>query len=153
MVKPIREGYHSITPHMAVKGAAKYIDFLKRAFGAMEVGRTPGPDGRLMHAVVRIGDSMLMFSDLFPEYGSQPLTEGNWPIVLHLAVPDVDETFAEAVAAGCQVTMPLSDQFWGDRYGHVRDPFGFTWALSTHKEDLTAEQIKERQDAMFASRV
>ena len=104
-----------------------------------------------MHASVRIGDSMLMFADPFPEFGSPPMTEGNWPLVLHLYVPDVDQTFAQAVAAGCKVTMPVSDQFWGDRYGHVKDPFGFTWALSTHKEDLTPEEMKKRQAAAFAA--
>ncbi|RPI16249.1 MAG: VOC family protein, partial [Acidobacteriales bacterium] len=133
-IKPIPEGFHSITPHLSVKGAADYIAFLKKAFGAVEVVRMPGPGGKLMHASVRIGDSMLMFADPFPESGCPPTTEGNWPLVLHLYVPDVDQTFAQAVAAGCKATMPVADQFWGDRYGHVQDPFGFTWALSTHKE-------------------
>ena len=153
MVNPIPKGFHSITPHLSVKGAAEFIDFLKRAFGAVELTRMPGPGGRIMHASVRIGDSILMFSDFFPEFGSPAPTEGHWPLVLNLYVEDADETFAQALAAGCQVTMPLSDQFWGDRYGHVRDQFGFTWAIATHKEDVTPEQMKERHDAMFASRV
>jgi len=148
-VKPIPEGFHTVTPHLVVQGAAKYADFLKRAFGAEELGRAPAPDGRLMHALVKIGDSMLMFNDVFPEYG-EPIADGRWPVVLHLYVQDADKTFAQAVAAGCQATMPLADQFWGDRYGHLRDPFGFTWAIATHKEDVTREEMQKRQEEMFA---
>ena len=148
-VKPIPEGSHTITPHLSVKGAAKYVDFLKAAFGAVEQLRMPGPGGRLMHVHMRIGDSSLMFADPFPEFGSPPIAEGHWPLVLHLYVPDADSTFAQAVAAGCQATMPLKDQFWGDRYGHVKDPFGFTWAIATHKEDLTSEEMKKRQEEAF----
>ncbi len=151
-VKPIPEGYHSITPHLTVRDAAQYIEFLKKAFGAEELGRAPGPGGKLMHVEMKIGDSRLMFNDFFPEFGGTPIAEGKWPLVLHLYVPDADQTFAQAVAAGCQATMPLSDQFWGDRYGHVRDPFGFTWSIATHKEDLTREQMQQRMDAMFAQR-
>lgn len=141
---PIPPGFHTITPHLTVVGAAKYIDFLKQAFGATEMSRSPGPDGRLMHAQVQIGDSILMFNDDFPEFGMPPLAEGRWPVLLNLYVPDADATFAKATAAGCQITVPISDQFWGDRYGHVKDPFGFTWAISTHKEDLTPEEIQGR---------
>ncbi len=151
-IKPIPEGFHTVTPHLTVRDAAKYIDFLKRAFGAEEVSRTPGPDGKLMHVQMRIGDSPLMFHDPMPASGQPPTSEGHWPLVLHLYVLDADKTFAQAVAAGCQATMPLADQFWGDRYGHVRDPFGFTWAIATHKEDPTPEEMKRRQEAMFASR-
>ena len=148
-VKPIPEGSHSITPHLTVKGAAKYADFLKNAFGAVERLRMPGPGGRLMHVQMRIGDSNLMFADHFPEFGGQPIAEGHWPLVLHLYVPDADKTFAQAVAAGCEITMPLKDQFWGDRYGHVKDPFGFTWAVATRKEDLTPEEMMKRQETAF----
>lgn len=148
-VKPIPEGCHTITPHLSVMGAAKYVDFLKTAFGAVEQMRMPGPGGKLMHVNMRIGDSQLMFADPFPEFGSPPIAEGHWPLVLHLYVPDADKTFAQAVAAGCEATMPLKDQFWGDRYGHVKDPFGFTWAIATHKEDLTPEEMKRRQEAAF----
>jgi uncharacterized glyoxalase superfamily protein PhnB len=102
-----------------------------------------------MHVLVRIGDSMLMFADHFPEFGSPPIAEGHWPIVLNLYVPDADASFEKAVAAGCEVKFPLADQFWGDRYGHVKDPFGFTWAISTHKEDLTPAEIQERQAKAF----
>jgi PhnB protein len=146
---PIPEGFRTLTPHLTVKGAANYIDFLKRAFGAVELGRAPGPGGKLMHATVRIGDSMLMFNDEFPEFCAPPIAEGHWPLTLHLYVPDVDAAFARAVSAGCQVTMPLADQFWGDRYGHVKDPFGFVWAIATHKEELTPEEVKQRQPAAF----
>jgi PhnB protein len=148
---PIPEGFHTLTPHITVNGAANYIDFLKRAFNAVEVSRSPGPGGKLMHAHVRIGDSDLMFNDDFPEMGHRPIAEGRWPIALHMYVPDVDAVFAQAVAAGCEVTMPLADQFWGDRYGHVRDPFGFTWAIATHIEDPTPAEIKEREAKLFGS--
>ncbi len=146
---PIPEGFHTLTPHLTVRGAANYIDFLKRAFGAVELGRAPGPGGKLMHAAVRIGDSVLMFNDDFPEFGSPPIGEGRWPVALSLYVPDADAAFAQATAAGCQVTMPLSDQFWGDRYGQLRDPFGFTWAIATRKEELTPEEMQQRQAAAF----
>ena len=142
---PIPPGFHTLTPHLSVNGAAKYIDFLTKAFGATEMHRSPGPGGKLMHATVRIGDSMLMFADYFPEFGSPPIAEGHWPVVLSLYVPDADAAFAKAVAAGCTVTFPLADQFWGDRYGHVKDPFGFTWAIATQKEVLTPAEMQERQ--------
>ena len=148
---PIPEGFHTLTVHLTVNEAAKYIDFLKRAFNAVEVSRSPGPGGKLMHAHVRIGDSDLMFNDSFPEFGSPPLAEGHWPLALHLYVPDVDAVFAQAVDAGCTVTMPLADQFWGDRYGQVKDPFGFTWAIATHIEDPTPAEIQEREAKLFGS--
>ena|SRR5215813_7812605 len=142
---PIPAGFHTLTPHLSVDGAAKYIDFLKQAFGGVEISRSPGPGGRLMHASVRIGDSIVMLHDFFPEFGSPPIAAGNWPLVLHLYVADADKAFEQAQAAGCTVTFPLADQFWGDRYGHVKDPFGFTWAIASHKEDLTPQEIGERQ--------
>jgi len=139
---------HTLTPHLSVKGAADYIDFLKRAFGAVELHRNPGPGGKLMHAAVRIGDSVVMLNDHMSEFGAPPVAEGFWPITLHLYVPDVDSAFAQAIAAGCKVTMPLADQFWGDRYGQVKDPFGFTWAISTHVEDVTPAEMQERMKKM-----
>jgi PhnB protein len=147
---PIPPGFHTITPHLNIKGAAAYSDFLQRAFGAVETSRSLGPDGRLMHCQVRIGDSIMMFADQFPEWGAPPYVEGNYPFHFHVYVPDVDALWEKAVAAGCTVTMPLADQFWGDRYGHVRDPFGFSWALATRKEELTPEEITERQKRAFA---
>src|SRR5271165_5294742 len=135
---PIPPGFHSLTPHLAINGAAKYIDFLKSAFDAVEISRSPGPGGKLMHAQVRIGDSILMFADDFgSEMGLPPLAQGRLPFHLNLYVPDADATWAKALAAGCEVTMPIGNQFWGDRYGHVRDPFGMSWAISTRIEDVT----------------
>lgn len=147
---PIPAGFHSITPHLNVNGAAAYIDFLKKAFDAVEINRSPGPGGKLMHVLVKIGDSMMMFADDYTqEFHMPPFVNGNLPFVLNLYVPDADATWAKAVAAGCEVKMPLTDQFWGDRYGHVRDPFGFTWAITTHKEDLTPQEMQERAAKAF----
>jgi PhnB protein len=148
---PIPPGFHTVTPHFNVKGAAAYSDFLQRAFGAVEVSRSPGPGGKLMHVHVRIGDSNVMFADQFPEFGAPAYVEGNYPFHLHVYIPDVDAIWAKALAAGCTATMPLSDAFWGDRYGHVRDPFGFEWALATRKEELTPEEMQERQNKAFSS--
>jgi uncharacterized glyoxalase superfamily protein PhnB len=147
---PIPPGFHSLTAHLSVNGAAAYIDFLKRAFNAIEIDRSPGPGGKLIHAEVRIGDSLLMFADDFTaEFGLPPLAEGRLPFQLHLYVPDADGAWNQAVAAGCEVVMPIADQFWGDRYGHVRDPFGFLWSIATRKEDLTPEELQERQAKAF----
>jgi PhnB protein len=147
---PIPPGFHALTPHLVVKGAAAYVDFLKKAFNAVEIRRSPGPGGKLMHAQLQIGDSMLMLADDFAvEFHMTPYVAGNLPLYLHLYVEDVDATYNQAVAAGCQATMPVSDQFWGDRYGHVLDPFGFHWAIATHKEDLTPEEAEARQAKMF----
>ena len=147
---PIPEGFRTLTPHVTVAGATKFIDFVKRAFNAVEVSRSPGPGGKLMHAHVRIGDADLMLNDHFPEFGAPPIAEGNWPLTMHLYVPDADAAFAQAVSAGCAVVMPLADQFWGDRYGLLKDPFGFNWGISTHMEDPTPEEMKERQAKLFA---
>jgi PhnB protein len=144
-VSPIPPGFHSITAHLMVNGAAAYIDFLQRAFNAVEITRSPGPGGKLMHVLLRVGDSMLMLADDFSaEFHMPPLATGRLPIILNLYVPDVDATWAKALAAGCEVVFPLSDQFWGDRYGHVKDPSGITWALSSRKEALTPEEMRER---------
>lgn len=148
-VNPIPEGFRTLTPHLTVKGAANYIEFLKRAFNAVEIRRAQGPGGKLMHVEVRIGDSVLVFSDDFPEFGAPPVAEGRWPITLHVYLPDADAAFAQATAAGCEVIMPLGDQFWGDRYGQVKDPFGFTWSIATHQEDLTSEVMQQRQTTAF----
>ena len=150
-VSPIPPGFHSLTPHLTVKGgAAAYIDFLKKAFGGVEIARSPGPGGKLMHATVKIGDSMLMFADDFcEEFHMPPLAEGRLPFVMHLYVPDADAAWAQAVSAGCEVVFPIADQFWGDRYGHVKDPFGFVWGIASRKEDLTPEQAQERMRQAF----
>jgi len=146
---PIPEGFGTLTAHITVKAAADYIDFLKRAFNAVEISRAPGPGGKLFHALVRIGDCNLMLNDDFPEFGLPPIAEGRWPLVLTLYVPDADAVFAQATAAGCVVALPMSDQFWGDRYGHVKDPSGFTWAIATRTEDLTPAEMQERQAKLF----
>ena len=143
--------FGTLTLHLTVPGgAAKYIDFLTRAFGAQERGRSVTPDCRLMHATIAIGDSVLMLNDDFRDWGAPPVAEGRWPVVLNLYVPDADKALEQALAAGCELKFPLQDQFWGDRYCQVQDPFGFTWALATHIEDLTPEELQERQKAMFS---
>ena len=140
-----------MTVHLAVNGAADYIEFLKKAFGAEEISRSPGPGGKLMHAQVKIGDSVLMFADDWgAACGMPPLAQGRMPYHLHLYVPDADATWNQAIAAGCTVTMPIGDQFWGDRYGHLQDPFGTNWAIASHKEDVTPQEMQERQKAAFA---
>jgi uncharacterized glyoxalase superfamily protein PhnB len=148
-VKPIPDGFHTLTPHLVLKDAAATIEFYKKAFGAEEMGRAPGPDGKLMHAAMRVGDSIIMMNDEFPEWGAlSPRSKGGATVTLHLYVQDADAAFARAVAAGATVRMPLSDQFWGDRYGLVEDPSGHVWAIATHKEDLTPAQIQERMGKM-----
>lgn len=147
---PIPPGFHSLTVHLSIKGAAEYVDFLKRAFSAVEISRSAGAGGKLMHVQMKIGDSMLMFADDFgAEFGMPPLAQGRMPYHLHLYVPDADATWNQAVAAGCTITMPIGDQFWGDRYGHLLDPFGVSWAIGTHKEDPTPEEIQERMKKAF----
>jgi PhnB protein len=146
---PIPPGFHSLTIHLIVKGAAGYIDFLTRAFGAKEIRRSPAPSGKLMHAEMQIGDSRLMFSDDFAEeMGLPPKAEGRMPYVVNLYVPDADATWKAALDAGCEVVFPLADQFWGDRYGQVKDPYGVTWAIATHKEQVTPDEAQERMKAM-----
>jgi uncharacterized glyoxalase superfamily protein PhnB len=148
---PIPKGYHSITPHLVVRGAGEAIDFYKRAFGAQELCRMPGPAGKIMHAELKIGDSMMMLVDEFPEMGClSPQSTGGAGCSLHLYVPDVDSTWEQAVAAGAQVKMPLANQFWGDRFGKITDPFGHEWTLGTHVEDLTPEEMEERQRQAMA---
>jgi uncharacterized glyoxalase superfamily protein PhnB len=149
-ISHIPAGFHSLTAHLCLPGAAKYIDFLKSAIGAEEISRSPGPGGKLLHAQGRIGDSFLMFSDDFGAgMGLPPLAQGRLPFHLNLYVPDADATWAQAIAAGCEVTMPMGDQFWGDRYGQVRDPFGMSWAIATRIEDLTGAEQQERAAKAF----
>jgi PhnB protein len=141
--KPIPDGMHSITPHLVCAGAAEAISFYAKAFGAVEKMRVPGPGGKLMHACVQIGDSQLFLVDEFPEWGAiGPKALPSSPVTIHLQVEDADASFAKAVAAGCTVTMPLDDAFWGDRYGSVKDPFGHSWSIATHKVDLSPEEIQ-----------
>lgn len=146
MSKRVPDHMHRVTPHLTVRNGAEMIEFYKKAFGAVEMGRAPGPDGKtIMHAALKIGDSMLFLNDEFPEMGAQsPLALKGSPVTIHLMVEDADKQFAQALAAGAQVVMPLADQFWGDRYGIVKDPSGHQWSIAHHVEDLTPEQIKER---------
>ncbi|MEO7496052.1 MAG: VOC family protein [Massilia sp.] len=141
-VNPVPMGMHTITPHLNCKGAAEAIDFYKKAFGATEFGRVAGNDGRLLNAMLKIGDSPLMLVDEFPEWGgTSPATLGGSPVTIHLQVEDCDAWFARAVEAGAEVKLPMADMFWGDRYGMVIDPFGHYWSIATHIVDKTPEQI------------
>jgi len=135
--------------HLTVKGAADYIEFLKRAFDAVELNRSPSQDGRLLNASVRIGDSVMMVNDVFPEFGAKPIAPGGCPLRLTLYLPDADAAWAKALATGCKPIFPMRDQFWGDRYGEVEDPFGFVWAIATHMEDLTPAEIEARRLKAF----
>ena len=152
---PVPEGFHTVTPHLVVKGAAKAIDFYREAFGAQEVYRNAMPDGEtIMHAQVKIGDSFVMLNDEFPEHGAfGPSESAASPVAIHLYVEDVDAFYEQAVAAGCEVLFPLTDSFWGDRYGMVKDPFHHRWSIATRVEDLTPEECAERAQAAFSSEV
>jgi len=151
MASPIPDGMNTVTPHLVIDGAAKALDFYKAALDAVELSRLPGPDGKLMHASFRIGNSVLFAADSFPEWGSNgPLHYKGTSVTIHLYVEDCDALFARAVNAGCTVKMPVSDMFWGDRYGIVVDPFGHAWSIATHKRDLTPAEIEEGFKAMIA---
>ena len=150
-VNPIPEGYHSLQIYLAVEDAAKAIDFYKEAFGAEETIRMPGPDGKVAHAELQIGDSKLMLSDPFPQSNVRPPSErGGSTASVFMYVDDVDATFAQAQRAGATVVSELEDMFWGDRFGTVADPFGHVWAMATHKEDLSEEEMAERSKAAMA---
>jgi PhnB protein len=153
MPKPIPDGYRTVTPYLTVKGAAHAIDFYARAFGAQEVERMTGPDGKsVVHAEVRIGDSLVMLSDEFPQMGSRsPQTLGGTTTSIFLYVSDVDTAFKRAVDAGAKAIMAPADMFWGDRFGKLVDPFGHEWAMATHREDLSPEEIRQRGAAAMAS--
>jgi uncharacterized glyoxalase superfamily protein PhnB len=147
--KPIPDGMRSLTPHLVCDGAAAAIEFYKKAFGAIEESRLPGPDGRLMHGQVRIGDSALMLVDEWPEMGAVgPNKLKGTAVTIHLYVTDVDAAYARAVEAGAKATMPPADMFWGDRYGQLQDPFGHMWSLATHQHDYTPEQMKQNMAKM-----
>jgi uncharacterized glyoxalase superfamily protein PhnB len=143
-VDAIPEGMHSVTPHLVCEGAADAIEFYKKAFNAVETARMPGPNNKLMHAAVKIGDSTVMLADDFPDYGGLgPKALKGSPVTLHLYVKDADAIFAQAVAAGATVKLPIADMFWGDRYGQVTDPFGHHWSIATHIKDMTPEEMNE----------
>lgn len=146
---PIPAGMHTLTAHIICEGAADAIAFYKKAFNAEELARLPGPNGKLMHAAVRIGDSVLMLMDDFAEWGSLgPKALKGTPVTLHLYVNDVDVAMKQAVDAGATLAMPAEDMFWGDRYGQVVDPFGHRWSIATHKFDYTPEEIQQNMAKM-----
>ena len=151
MSKPIPAGFHSLTPHIVVADGAAAIEFYKKAFGARENGRLLTPDGQaVMHAQLAIGDSILMLGGEMPPHSVSPKSCGGTSVVLHLYLADADAAFARAIQAGCAVKMPVSDTFWGDRYGVVEDPFGHQWSIATHKHDFTPEQIAANAKEFFA---
>ena len=144
-VKPIPEGYHSVTPYLIIKGAADAIEFYKKAFGATELFRFPAPDGKIGHAEIKIGDSPIMLADEFAEMGYKgPRALGGSPVSLMLYLEDVDTVFNRAVEAGASVKEAVQDKFYGDRTGTLTDPFGHVWHVSTHKEDVSMEEMEER---------
>jgi PhnB protein len=146
-VKPIPEGYHSITPYLVVNDAAGAIEFYKSAFGASELMRMAAPGGRVGHAEIRIGDSRVMLADEFPEMGARSArTLGGSPVHIYLYVEDVDAVTGKALAAGAKELRPVKDQFYGDRSGSIEDPFGHVWHVSTHKEDVPQDELKRRAD-------
>ena len=148
-VKAIPDGYHSITPYLVMDGAARAIDFYKRAFEAQEIMRMPAPNDRIGHAELRIGDSVVMLADEHPEMDARgPGHYGGSPVTLLLYVPDVDKQFKQALDAGATEVRPVADQFYGDRSGTLKDPFGHNWHLSTHKEDVSLEEIARRMASM-----
>lgn len=149
-VRAIPLGYHAVTPYLMVKGGVEALEFYKKAFGAKELLRIPGPDGKIMHAEFKIGDSIIMMADEFPEMGAvSPMTLKGSPVGIHLYVEKVDDVFAQAVAAGAKVERPLQNQFYGDRSGALVDPFGHKWHVATHVEDVSEEELQRRlQEAM-----
>ena len=150
-VKPIPDGYHSITPYLIVDGASAAIDFYKAAFGARELYRMPMPGGRVGHAELQIGDSRVMLADEFPEIDARgPRSRGGTPVTILLYATDCDAVFNRAVKAGARVKRPMQDQFYGDRSGTLEDPFGHVWTIATHKEDLTHDEIQRRMERQSA---
>jgi len=147
-VKPIPEGYHSVTPYLMVKGASRAIDFYKKVFGATEIMRMPGPGGSVAHAEIQIGDSRIMLADEQQGNYRSPEAFGGSPVSLMLYVPDVDKTFKQAIAAGAKETRAVEDQFYGDRSGNLVDPFGHVWTVSTHKEDVSEQEMQKRMAAL-----
>jgi PhnB protein len=150
----IPKGYHTVTPSLMVAGAAKAIDFYKKAFGAEELMRFPGPDGKIMHAEIRIGDSTIMLGDEMPEHGGKgPRMLGGTPVGFFVYRENVDAEWKRAIDAGAKEIMPLVDQFWGDRAGCVEDPFGHRWWLAQHIKDMTPEELRQASEAFFSQTV
>ena len=153
-VSPIPKGYHSITPYLVIKGAAQAIEYYKKVFGATVVVNMPGPDGKIGHAELQIGDSRIMLADENPSMGAghaSAATIGASPVSLYLYLPDVDRVMDRATAAGAKVLKPAQDQFYGDRSGFIQDPFGHLWGIATHVEDVSPEEMKERMKKVQAA--
>ncbi|WP_333878196.1 VOC family protein [Methylobacter sp.] len=150
-VKPIPDGYHSITPYLMIKGAAEAIEFYKQAFGAIEIFRLSHPNGQIGHAEIKIGDSSIMLADPCEQQGAfrTPQSLGGSSVALHIYVKDVDAQFAQAVSAGAKEIKPVLDQFYGDRTGTLKDPFGHIWFIATHKKDISPEEISKRAKELF----
>ncbi|HTX35611.1 MAG TPA: VOC family protein [Bryobacteraceae bacterium] len=152
-VQPIPQGYHTVTPYLVVNDAAKAIEFYKRAFDAKEKFRMEGPPGKIGHAELQIGDSILMVADEMPQMDAKaPQSLGGTTAGIFLYVKDVDAVFNKAVGAGAKATMPVADMFWGDRYGKLMDPFGHSWSMATHIEDVAPEEMQKRVRAEMAAR-
>ncbi len=148
-VNPIRDGWNTVTPYLTIDGAAAALDFYKKAFGAEEVERHPGPGGKVMHAEIRIGDSRIMLSDEFPQMGGKgPRTLGGTPVALYVNVRDCDAVFNRAVAAGAKVVRAVQNEFYGDRAGTLTDPFGHKWTVASHVEDVSSADLKRRMAEM-----
>jgi len=153
MAKPIPDGFSSITPHLVIKECDKAIDFYKKAFDAQEIYRSLMPDGRIMHAMIQVGNSFVMMADEFPDMGAKgPKTIGGTSVSLHLYTEDADKLFNQAIAAGATQIMPINDMFWGDRYGQILDPFGHSWAIATHKNDVSPEEMEKAAKEMFSKK-
>ncbi len=150
-VRAIPEGYHSISPSLTCKNAARAIEFYKSVFGATEVMRMPGPEGKIMHAELKIGDSIIFINDEFPGMAEAPAPGVTPSLFMFLYTEDVDSVYNRAVSMGSMVVMPLENMFWGDRYGKVTDPFGHQWGIAQHVEDVAPQEMKRRQDAMAAN--
>ena len=144
-------GLHTLSVHLTVSEAAQYIEFLKRGFDAVELTRSPSQDGRILNASIRVANSVMMLNDVFPEFGGEAYRSGR-AVRLTLYVPDADAAWSKAITAGCKVVSAIRDQFWGDRYGELQDPFGYVWAIATHLEDLTGAEIEARRKKAFGGR-
>ena len=150
-VKPVPDGYATLTANLVCQNAARAIEFYKTAFGATELRRAPGPHGEILHAEMQIGDSKFFINDTMSKTPGPTSGQGvSNSMYIHMYVPDADSLFDRAVKAGARVDMPIQDMFWGDRYGKITDPFGQQWGIATHKEDVAPEDMKRRQDAFFA---
>ena len=149
---PIPTGYHTVTPYLFVKGADGAIAFYREAFGARELFRMNGPGGTVTHAELQIGDSRIMLADEHPQVGAlSPQSVGGSPVSIHLYVEDVDATVARAASSGATITRPVADQFYGDRSGVLRDPFGHLWSIATHREDVSEEEVRRRAEKLYAA--